>query len=672
MSVTVNLRDFLAPLTYREDLLVQMPEPEASDLQQWRLFFRKSLRLESISLQLSAINSRSALLLLVEDTVLGALLVRNIPSVFAGDELEVLNLSTGQVSRMQQLPQTASRAWSLFEVFDWHTQWSVKRIGKYVFAPVRRLLRQSLFLHGLLALTQSTLFMVNFNILAYVVPDGAMAAYQVLLWLFFGTVITIFLGNYILQKIQNDLDRVTKEREEVLRLSLIWACKPKIFHQIDAAKIMEMAQLVVASGRRKIDIMTGCIAALVFIPIIILMYLRLPASLFIAVITLCVASATVQILLQRKQYRLQRKIALSEASDTQSLFSLLTHSYVLKYYAFEKFRIGRWATRVYETAMHSNKLNRQGLALARLDSLSSAMVHLTGIFVISLLVVEQSNTQAMTVSTAFIILHLTVTLYQIMPRIKSVFDSKIMLNIDLEVAETLTAELSAEREGEKININSSRTEMMARELILPYRCQFKNEEALDLTVKDNCIVEIVGESGSGKSTFLRVLLGLEKPVAGELHMMGLSPTQLSDSERAYLFAYVSQNAQLLPGSLRENLNLFGVEQNNDRELWDVLSKVFLLERVQQLPLGLDTPISDIRRSFSTGERQRIILAQATMKSSRFLILDEAMSGLPAAMEQQILENLRACYEQIYLVTHREHLRGFADLTIEMEARAYDH
>lgn len=130
---------------------------------------------------------------------------------------------------------------------------------------------------------------------------------------------------------------------------------------------------------------------------------------------------------------------------------------------------------------------------------------------------------------------------------------------------------------------------------------------VSLSVEKGEQIAVIGPSGSGKSTLLHLLGGLEKPSAGEIHLMNQNIWQCSEKKRSQLrnrsLGFIYQFHHLLPEfTALENVMmplLLGNAsfQNAKERAQDLLEKVGLKERLTHKPSQL-----------SGGERQRVAIA----------------------------------------------------------------
>ncbi len=175
-------------------------------------------------------------------------------------------------------------------------------------------------------------------------------------------------------------------------------------------------------------------------------------------------------------------------------------------------------------------------------------------------------------------------------------------------------------------------------------------------------IAIVGPSGSGKSTFLKLLERFYEPSEGELCLGDKNVASYHLDEWRQLSSYASQDAAVLPGSLRDNL-LYGARQSlRDEDLYDLLKLVGLDDFVRQLPKQLDSELGDLGEKLSGGQRQRLALVRALAAQPKLLLIDEATANLDTEHERMIMEAIRKLRQgrRTVVVAHQLHTIQDAD------------
>ena len=160
---------------------------------------------------------------------------------------------------------------------------------------------------------------------------------------------------------------------------------------------------------------------------------------------------------------------------------------------------------------------------------------------------------------------------------------------------------------------------------------------LSLKIKANSSVALVGESGSGKSTIIKLIMGLIKYSKGNILIDDYELSSLNLNSFYDNVTYVSQEAPIFDGTLRENL-VFDKEIEDD-EIYKVLKLVCLDTFVERLENGLETELGEKGIRMSGGERQRVALARLFFDNSKIIILDEATSAMDNITEKMVMENV---------------------------------
>lgn len=177
---------------------------------------------------------------------------------------------------------------------------------------------------------------------------------------------------------------------------------------------------------------------------------------------------------------------------------------------------------------------------------------------------------------------------------------------------------------------------------------------VSLSIPPGSFAAIIGPSGAGKTTLVELILGLGAPDTGSIAIGGLEPRTLRAAAPG-LVSYVPQKPGLVGGTVAENVALGIPPAEIDRErVRAVLAQAQLLELIDGLPEGIDTPVGKQSDAFSGGQVQRIGLARALYVAPRLLVLDEATSGLDAATEAIVSQTLRALSGEltIIVIAHR--------------------
>ncbi|GAA2588345.1 ABC transporter ATP-binding protein [Streptomyces roseoviolaceus] len=189
---------------------------------------------------------------------------------------------------------------------------------------------------------------------------------------------------------------------------------------------------------------------------------------------------------------------------------------------------------------------------------------------------------------------------------------------------------------------------------------------VDLVIPRHGHTAIVGPSGAGKTTLFSLVLRFLEPTGGELLLDGRPYRDHGHDAIRSRLAYVEQDTPVVPGTIRDNL-LLSRPDATDAELRRVLDEVRLAEKVEALDDGLDTPLSGA--AVSGGERQRIALARALLRTPDVLLLDEAtaqLDGLTEAAVQSCVR-ARAATGAVVTIAHRLSTVIDADTIVVMEA-----
>jgi zinc transport system ATP-binding protein len=169
-------------------------------------------------------------------------------------------------------------------------------------------------------------------------------------------------------------------------------------------------------------------------------------------------------------------------------------------------------------------------------------------------------------------------------------------------------------------------------------------EDIDLRIEEGEFVALAGPNGGGKTTLVRILLGLERPVAGAALLWGEPAHRFS---RRRTLGYLAQRSELggdAPATVREVVSagrlaaggLLGPLRRRDREL--------VVEAIARVGLGsvADAPL----RTLSGGMQQRAFIAKALAGEPSLLVLDEPTTGVDAESQESLAALLDRLHSEL--------------------------
>lgn len=160
---------------------------------------------------------------------------------------------------------------------------------------------------------------------------------------------------------------------------------------------------------------------------------------------------------------------------------------------------------------------------------------------------------------------------------------------------------------------------------------------ISLVIRPGESVAFVGQSGCGKTTLLRLLLGFERLDQGSIYYDNKDMRGLNLQAIRRQLGVVLQSGAIFDGTILENIN--SGRHYPPAQVQEALDLIGAETFIQELPMGINTVLTNGGTSLSGGQRQMILLARAIVGRPKILILDEATSALDNHKQKIIYEHL---------------------------------
>ena len=192
-------------------------------------------------------------------------------------------------------------------------------------------------------------------------------------------------------------------------------------------------------------------------------------------------------------------------------------------------------------------------------------------------------------------------------------------------------------------------------------------EQLSFTIPHGSTTALVGPTGAGKSTLANLLLRYYDVDSGSISIGRTPINHLALQDLRSNIGLVSQDPFLFDTTVRENL-LLAQTGASEKDIRNALQAAHALKFVNLLPQGLDTLIGERGVRLSMGEKQRLTLARAILKSPPILILDEATASVDVETERQIQHTLHQLIKNrtTLIIAHRLSTIREADMIIFLD------
>ncbi len=178
---------------------------------------------------------------------------------------------------------------------------------------------------------------------------------------------------------------------------------------------------------------------------------------------------------------------------------------------------------------------------------------------------------------------------------------------------------------------------------------------------------IIGPSAAGKSTLARLMVGVWKPLQGNIRLDGADLTSWSSDRLGPYLGYLPQDIELFAGSIADNIAR--LDEPDSEKVIKAARLSGLHEMILNMPQGYDTYIGNNGAVLSGGQRQRIGLARALYGDPKLVVLDEPNASLDNDGELALLQALAYLKQMgttVVIITHKVSLLSNVDKLLVMQ------
>ena len=174
---------------------------------------------------------------------------------------------------------------------------------------------------------------------------------------------------------------------------------------------------------------------------------------------------------------------------------------------------------------------------------------------------------------------------------------------------------------------------------------------LSLKIEAGEYIAIVGRTGCGKSTLIKLLLGFEKPERGAIYYDRKDLARIDPKSLRKKMGVVTQNGKLFQGDIFSNI-VISAPQLTLEDAWEAAETAGIAGDIREMPMGMQTVISEGQGGISGGQKQRLMIARAIAPKPNILIFDEATSALDNKTQKKVSDALDALECTRIVVAHR--------------------
>lgn len=354
----------------------------------------------------------------------------------------------------------------------------------------------------------------------------------------------------------------------------------------------------------------------------------------------------VSIFLGWKQLKYEQELVAVKNKNAGVLFQLISSVQKFKIAGAESRAFGRWS----DGFEYSRQINYKKQQVANISSTFNTMVETMLLIIVFYVMGTKVENQLQAgqflgFNAAFILLmHAMLSLSEAIMKVNII---KPLYDKSKPILETLP-----EYDESKEEIGCLDGEIEVRHVHFSY--ENSTEDVLKdvtLKIKSGEYVALVGPSGSGKSTLFRNLIGFEKPYSGRIFYDEKDMSKYDIRSIRKQLGVVLQNGQVMAGDLYTNIIGANSRLTMD-DAWRAARMAGLDHDIEEMPMGLNTIVSEGASTLSGGQRQRLMIARAVVNKPKILYFDEATSALDNKTQKIVSDSLDVLNITRVVIAHR--------------------